>query len=230
MTFSRTKIGFDLLGQPKDKDADFYLWRKRMDEVESISKIEFSKAKFISIPQGVLCLFEVTEPPAGTKVNIVECPYLAILLHSVEYKAKNWDTGAQDTVKPTAGELAYIDFLKENGWLDVDDAIGEGFFRYIGEPETLKENAKWCFSASFDENPDKFEAFNAIAKQIKDSAGATNGNGKTYAPKQTAKERLAEVKPLVIAELHDLVINEDLAKMLNGLPITPFEYLSLLFK
>lgn len=230
MTFSNKNLGWDLPCYPKDKEAPIYLWRKRMDEVESISKIEFDKVKFISIPQGVVCLFEATDVPAGSKVNIIECPYLAILLHSVEYKVYNFDLKAQETIKPTAGELAYIEFLKTNGWLEEDAAIGEGFFRYIADLESLKENAKWCFSAEFSETPENYKAFNAIAKQIKDGCGTVNGNGKTYAPKQTPAERLAEVKPLVVQEIELLAIDDPTLQIIKSLDITPFEYLSLLFK
>ena len=231
MSFSRNKVGYDLPCYAKDADAPAYHWRKRMDQVDQLSIITFSKAKFISVPQGVVCLFEIEEAPKGERVKIDECPYLTVLLHSTEYKVKNWDTNAQDTVQPTKAELLWIETLKKEGFLDNEDLISEGKWWYLDNIDIWKDNLPFAFNVSYFEGNDKvYDEFNALAKLIKDGCGAVGGNGKTYTPKQSASDRLKEVKPLVDQEILLLAENLETLSALNKLKMTTFEYLSLIFK
>ena len=228
--FSRNKAGYDLPCFAKDADAPAYHWRKRMDQVDQIRVITFTKAKFISVPQGVVCLFEITEPIRGEKIKVDECPYLTVLLHSKEYKAKNWDTGDQDTVQPTEAEILWLATLKKEGFLDSEDLISDGKWWYLDNVDIWKDNLSFALNVSYFEGNDKvYDDFNALAKLIKDGCG-NGGNGKTYTPKQSASDRLKEVKPLVDDEINSLAIDDERLAVLKHLNISLFEYLSLIFK
>ena len=229
MSFSKSKLGYDLPCFPKDTDAPIYLWRSRLDQVDQIPKIAFTKAKFIEIPQGVLALFEVEEAPKGTKVNVNECPYVAILLHSKEYKVKNWDTQAQDVVQPSEAENFWVATLKKEGFTDNEANIGEGHFWYLSDLSVWADNLEFCFKVSFDDgtNPEKYDAFNAIAKTVKDGCGGSAGGGKTY---KSLKDRIAENKPLVKAEIAELSTDSATLLLLDALKMTSAEYLTILFK
>ena len=229
MSFSRAKLGYDLPCFSKEADAPAYLWRSRLDQIDQIPKIAFTKAKFIEIPQGVLALFEVEEAPRGTKVNVNECPYVAILLHSKEYKVKNWDTQAQDVVQPSEAENFWIATLKKEGFIDQEANIGDGHFWYLSDLSVWADNLEFCFAVSFDDaiDPERYNAFNAIAKTIKDGCGGSAGGGKTY---KSLKDRIAENKPLLMAEISELNSNQVLREELATVGLKPAEYLTILFK
>lgn len=229
MSFSRAKLGYDLPCFSKETDASIYLWRSRLDQVDQLPKIAFTKAKFIEIPQGVLALFEIEEAPRGTKVNVNECPYVAILLHSKEYKVKNWDTQAQDVVQPSEAENFWIATLKKEGFIDQEANIGDGHFWYLSDISVWADNLEFCLKVSFDDctSPEKYDAFNAIAKTIKDGCGGSAGGGKTY---KSLKDRIAENKPLLMSEISELKADSATLSLLDDLSMSSAEYLTILFK